>query len=66
VVETVHTHFAEIDVTLPARVSTLLEVVEQEFQQRLEGQGEVLRWAITALDRTGNRMATVQAVVLKY
>lgn len=65
-VETVHTHFIEMDVMLPASASALLEVVEQTFQQRLEGRGEVLRWAIVALDRTGNKTATVQAVVLKY
>jgi hypothetical protein len=66
VAETVHTHFVEMDVTLPAHASTLLEAVEQAFQQKLEGRGEVVRWAITALDRTGNGTATVQAVVLEY
>jgi hypothetical protein len=44
----------------------LLEVVEQAFQQRLAGQGEVLRWAITALDIKGSRTATIQAVVLEF
>jgi hypothetical protein len=62
----VHTRFIELDVNLPASASALLEAVEQVFQQRLAGQGEVLRWAITALDTKGRRTATVQAVVLEY
>jgi hypothetical protein len=63
----VHTRFVELDVALPASASALLEVVEQAFQQRLAGQGEVLRWAITALDiKKGSRTVTVQAVVLEY
>jgi hypothetical protein len=61
-----HTCFVELDIALPADVSAVLEVVEQALQQRLAGQGEVLRWAITALDPEGNRTAKVQAVVLKY
>lgn len=61
-----HTRFVELDVALPASASALLEVVEQAFQQRLAGQGEVLRWAITALDIKGSRTVTVQAVVLEY
>lgn len=61
-----HTRFVELDVALPASASALLEVVEQAFQQRLAGQGEVLRWAITALDIKGSRTATIQAVVLEY
>jgi hypothetical protein len=66
VAETVHTHFLEMDVTLPANDSSLLEVIERAFQQRLEGRGEVLRWAITALDRKRAGTATIQAVVLEY
>jgi hypothetical protein len=62
----VHTRFVELDVALPASASALLEVVEQAFQQRLAGQGEVLRWAITALDIKGSRTATIQAVVLEF
>jgi hypothetical protein len=61
-----HTCFVELDITLPSNVSALLEVVEQALQQKLAGQGEVLRWAITALEIEGNRTAKVQAVVLKY
>jgi hypothetical protein len=64
VAKPVHTRFVELDVTLPSSASALLGVVEQAFQQRLAGQGEVLRWAITALDIEGT--ATVQAVVLEY
>ncbi len=63
-----HTRFVELDVALPASASALLEVVEQAFQQRLAGQGEVLRWAITALaiNKKGSRTATIQAVVVEY
>jgi hypothetical protein len=62
----VHTRFVELDVVLPDSDAILLEVVEQAFQQRLAGKGEVLRWAITALDIKGSRTATIQAVVLEY
>jgi hypothetical protein len=61
-----YTCFVELDIALPANVSDLLEVVEQALQQKLAGQGKVLRWAITALNAEGNRTAKVQAVVLKY
>lgn len=63
-----HTRFVELDIALPANVSAVLGVVEKALQQKLVGQGEVLRWAITALDLDveGNRTAKVQAVVLRY
>ncbi len=63
-----HTCFVELDIALPADASALLKAVEKALQQKLAGQGEVLRWAITALDLDveGNRTAKVQAVVLKY
>ena len=64
--KSVRTRFVELDINLPASASALLEVVEQSFQQRLAGKGEVLRWAITALDMEGSRTATVQAVVLEH
>jgi hypothetical protein len=62
-----HTCFVELDITLPAH-SSLLEIIEQALQQKLAERGEVLRWAITALelDIEGERIATVQAVLLEH
>jgi hypothetical protein len=67
VARSVHTHFVEIDIILAATPAQLLEAVERAFQERLDGQGEVLRWAITALNINpgqGPSTATVQAVTL--